>query len=78
MTERTIKITKYPTGWGFAECFPEGISKPMDTTKLPNIDLYTLAFQLRQLDTKQARDVSIDVLKKFAKRYKTKVVIVPV
>ena len=76
MTDRTIKVSKYSTGWGFAEDFPNGADGGIDTTKLPNIDLYTLAYQLKELENRRAREISLEVLKKFAKRYKTKVVIV--
>ena len=77
MTERTIKVSKFPTGWGFAEDFPDGPKGKIDLNRLPNIDLYTLAFQLKELENRRARDISLSVLRKFAKRYKTKVVIVP-
>lgn len=76
MTDRTIKVSKFPTGWGFADCFPNGLTGQMDDKKLPNIDLYTLDFQLKQLNERRAKDISLSILKKFAKRYRTKVVVV--
>ena len=69
MTGRTIKIVKTPTGWGFQNSVVPGSPD--------NLDLYTILFNISELKDNRGRDVSLHSLRKFAKRYKTKVVVMP-
>jgi len=69
MTERTIKIEKVGDRYGFT------IDPILHKRSPDNLDLYTLTFQLRNLEGGFATESGVAILKKFAKKYRTKVVI---